>query len=134
VGGQPSTLPTARARQFDFLCRAAIAAGNLTLVVEELRFVTTPSRAPMGWAQVCLTGRHAGLTVFGASQRPASIDKDFLGNCSKVRTGRLTYPEDVKAVSAAARIPAAEIDLLKPLEWIEKDLATGKTTRGKLTF
>lgn len=131
---QPSTLPAARIRQFDFLCRAALAAGNLTLVVEELRFVTTPSRAPLGWAQVCLTGRHAGLTVFGASQRPASIDKDFLGNCSKVRTGRLTYPEDVKAVSAAARIPAAEIDALKPLEWIEKDLNTGKTTRGKLTF
>lgn len=131
---QPSTEPKARVLQFDFLCRAALAAGNLTMVVEELRFVTTPSRAPMGWAQVCLTGRHAGLVVFGASQRPASIDKDFLGNCSKVRTGRLTYPEDVRAVAAAARIPAVQIDVLKPLEWIEKDLSTGKTTRGKLTF
>lgn len=131
---QPSTDPKARVRQFDFLCRAALAAGNLTLVVEELRFVTTPSRAPLGWAQVCLTGRHKGLTVYGASQRPASIDKDFLGNCSRVRTGRLTYPEDVKAVASAARIPLAEIDVLKPLEWIEKDLATGKTTRGKITF
>jgi hypothetical protein len=131
---RPSPDPAKRVSQFDFVCRAALAAGHLTLVVEELRFVTTPSRAPLGWAQVCLTGRHRGLKVYGASQRPASIDKDFLGNCTAVRTGRLAYPEDAKAVCKVMGVPPGEIEKLKPLEWIEKDMATGKISSGVLTF
>lgn len=130
---QPSGDPKLRVRQFDLVCRAALAAGRLTLVVEELRFVTTPSRAPLGWAQVCLTGRHAGLTVYGASQRPASIDKDFLGNCTRIRTGRLAYPADEKAVAAAARVDVSEIPTA-PLEFLEIDLTTGAKTLGKLKF
>lgn len=111
-----------------------LAAGNLSLVIEELRFVTTPSRAPLGWAQVCLTGRHRGLKVFGISQRPASIDKDFLGNCTAIRTGRLAYPEDVKAVCKVMGVPSSKVEALRPLEWLEKDMASGKLTAGVLTF
>lgn len=131
---RPSADPAQRGRQFDLICRAALAAGNLTLVVEELRFVTTPSRAPLGWAQVCLTGRHRGLRVFGISQRPASIDKDFLGNCTAIRTGRLAYPEDVKAVCKVMGVPPAKVEALRPLEWLEKDMATGRMASGVLTF
>lgn len=131
---RPSADPAARVKQFELVCRAALAAGNLTLVVEELRFVTTPSRAPLGWAQVCLTGRHRGLKVFGISQRPASIDKDFLGNCTAIRTGRLAYPEDVKAVTKVMGIPPGKVEALRPLEWLEKDMATGKLSSGVLTF
>lgn len=130
---RPSNDPKVRAQQFDLVCRAALAAGNLSFVVEELRFVTTPSRAPLGWAQVCLTGRHKGLKVYGLSQRPASIDKDFLGNCTQIRTGRLAYAADVKAVAAAVG-NADKIQALKPLEWIECDMTTGKISSGKLTF
>lgn len=131
---QPTFDEKTRAKQFNTVCRLAMAAGKLTFVVEELRFVTTPSRAPEGWARVTMTGRHVGLRVLGASQRPASIDKDFLGNCTSIRSGRLAYPEDVTAVAKAMRVPAAQIDALKPLEWIEKNMATGKVSRGKLTF
>ena len=146
---RPSDDDKIRAVQFDLVCRAALAAGNLTLVVEELRFVTTPSRAPVGWARVCLTGRHKGLTVYGLSQRPASIDKDFLGNCTRIRCGRLVYPEDVRAVGRALGLkvrpdPAgqdlktawsmARLEVLQPLEWIEKDMTTGKFSAGRLKF
>jgi hypothetical protein len=130
----PNAQPKVRDQQFDLFCRAALAAGNLVLVVEELRFVTTPSRAPLGWAQVTLTGRHAGLTVYGASQRPASIDKDFLGNATLVRCGCLTYPEDIRAVAKAMRLPEADLEMLKPLEWVEFDRDTRLHRRGKLTF
>ena len=130
----PHANPQAMARQFDLFCRAALAAGDLTMVVEELRFVTTPSRAPLGWAQVCLTGRHSGLTVYGASQRPASIDKDFLGNATRVRSGCLTYPEDIRAVAKAMRVPESDLAALKPLEWVEFDQKTRAITRGILKF
>lgn len=131
----PSSNEALRVEQFDLACRAALAAGNMTLVIEELRFVTTPSRAPLGWARVCMTGRHAGLTVIGTSQRPANVDKDFLGNCTRIRTGRLAYPEDVATVAKTiGRDLAAEITGLMPLDWIEKDMTTQEITRGRLTF
>lgn len=131
---RPSTQDSMRARQFDVFCGLALAAGNLTLVVEELRFVTTPSRAPLRWAEVTMTGRHRGLKVIGTSQRPASIDKDFLGNATLIRTGRLVYPEDVRAVSKAMRVTDADVEALAPLDWLEVDMQTGKKASGRLTF
>lgn len=123
-----------RVKQFSIFCAAALRAGNLTMLVEELRFVTTPSRAPLKWAEVCLTGRHRGLSVIGTSQRPASIDKDFLGNATLIHAGRLVYPEDVRAVSKAMQVDESRIAGLAPLEWVERDLQSGKVTVGKLTF
>jgi hypothetical protein len=123
-----------RAAAFDLVCRAAYAAGNLTLVVEELRFVTTPSRAPAGWAQVTMTGRHRGLTVIGTSQRPASIDKDFLGNCTLVHSGALVYPEDAGAVAKVLQVNADDICNLAPLAYIERDMQTGKNRKGNISF
>jgi hypothetical protein len=116
---RPSAREDLRARQFDGFCALALAAGHLTLVVEELRFVTSPSRAPLKWAEVTMTGRHKGLRVIGTSQRPASIDKDFLGNATLIHTGRLVYPEDVRAVAKAMQVGEGEIAALQPLEWIE---------------
>lgn len=127
---QPSTNPAARGAQFDLLCGVAHAAGNLSFIAEELRFVTTPSRAPVRWAGVSLTGRHKGLSVIGTSQRPASIDKDFLGNATIIRTGRLVYPQDVKAVATVMQIDPAEIAALPDLHFIEKNMQTGQINRG----
>ena len=131
---RPSADESTRSAQFDVFCGLALAAKNLTLVVEELRFVTTPSRAPMRWAQVTMTGRHAGLRVIGTSQRPASIDKDFLGNATLIHTGRLVYPEDTRAVAKAMRVAESEIDDLAPLDWLEKDMQIGKKAKGRITF
>jgi hypothetical protein len=131
---QPASNEKARAKQFDVFCGLAMALGDLTLVVEELKFVTKPGYAPIRWSAVTMTGRHKGLTVIGASQRPASIDKDFLGNCTCIRTGRLAYPEDVRSVSRAMQVSDTDIAALKPLEWIEKDMATGTVRNGKLVF
>lgn len=131
---RPAAQDNVRARQFDVFCGLALAAGNLTLVVEELRFVTTPSRAPLRWAEVTMTGRHRGLKVIGTSQRPASIDKDFLGNATLIHTGRLVYPEDVRAVAKAMRASESDIEALQPLDWIEADMQTGKKASGRMVF
>jgi len=50
-----------------------------------------------------------------------------------LRTGRLAYGSDVKAVADAIG-NADKIAALKPLEWLEKDMATGKISAGVLTF
>lgn len=130
----PSRNDKTRAKQFDLFCKLAMTAGDLTLLVEELKFVTKPSWSPLPWSEVNLTGRHKKLMVIGTSQRPAHIDKDFLSNATIIHTGMLGEERDMKPVAAAMRIAVEEIAVLKPLEWIEKDRPTGKITKGKLTF
>jgi hypothetical protein len=125
--------------KFDLLCRVAFAAGNCTFFVEELADVTSPTWAPAAWRQVTKKGRHAGLHVIAATQRPADIDKHFLGGCTYIRCFTQRFPADAKAMAGAMKLPQADIDALETVEtpggatvltWIEKDFRTGKTTPG----
>ena len=126
----PSPDPATAAKQFDVFCRVAFHAERMTFVVDELKLVTTPSRSPIGWGMLTGRGRKRGIVTYGLSQRPASIDKDFLGNCTAVRTGRLTYSEDQRAVARVLGVPESEIAALPDLAWIRRDMATGQVTKG----
>ncbi len=128
----PAADPEQMRKQFDLFCQLAFAAGNLTLIVEELAFVTSPSFAPPGWAAVTLKGRHKGLKVYGASQRPASIDKHFFSNATTVRTGRLNYAADIKTLANVLSIVPDQVQSLLPLEYLERDMSTGKVTAGTI--
>lgn len=103
------------------------------MVVEELRFVTTPSRAPEPWSLATMTGRDLDLRIIATSQRPASIDKDFLGNANTVWAGRMDYPEDAQAVAKRMRIGATEFDRLQDLDFIEYT-PDRKIHRGRLAI
>ena len=123
-----------RARQFDVFCTAAYMVGNLFMVAEELNSVTTASHAPGPWQDCTSRGRHRGLQVFGLSQRPAGVDKDFFGNATCVRTGRLNQGSDIDVMADVLMVPRQEVAALLPLQWIERDMKTGIVTRGTLTF
>lgn len=127
----PSPDPKTAVAQFDTLCRIAFYWERLTFIVDELKSVTSPSRSPVGWGMLTGRGRKRGIVIYGLSQRPASIDKDFLGNCNFVRSGRLTYREDQKAVAGVLHVPESDIGALPDLAWIRRDMSTGVTTRGK---
>ena len=131
---QPPPERRAWPQAFSTFCRLALAVGECTLVVEELALVTQPHRAPEGWSAACLTGRHRGLEIIAASQRPASVDKDFFSNATRVRTGRLNYAEDVRTVAQVLDVSPDEIRALRPLEWIERDMHSGEIRRGRMTF
>jgi hypothetical protein len=69
---------------------------------------------------VVLRGRKRGLKIIGTSQRPASIDKDFLSNATLIRCGALGYPNDRVAVAAVMGADPAQIAALvgfKALLW-----------------
>lgn len=117
-------------KQFGALCQMAMLARNVTFIVDELHTVTKPSWAPDGWSQLVMMGRGYGAEVFGLSQRPASMDKDFLGNASAVHVRRLSYEADAKACAAALRVPPREVLDLAGYQWLERDNNTGKVTRG----
>lgn len=131
---KPSFDDKRRAREFELFCRAAYLAGNLTMVVEELRYVTQPALSPPGWRLVVLTGRKRGLRVIGTSQRPAHIDKDFLGNATRLHVGLLNYRDDVQVMAQELGVDAAQVSGLPFLHWIELDRRTRQLSRGQLIF
>ena len=116
---------------FSVVCMAALAARDVCVVVDELHTVTRPNMAPDGWRKLVMMGRSAGCSVIGASQRPASIDKDFFGNCSRVHVRRLGYPEDAKVCAKALGVDAAEVLALSGYKWLERNTLTGKVSRGE---
>lgn len=120
------------ARMFGLFCKLAHAIGGCTVVVEELALVTQASRAPEGWRELSLTGRHRGVVIMAGSQRPASIDKDFFSNCTRIRCGRLNYQADVKTMGDVLGVKGNELRDLAPLEWIERDMGNGSIKRGKI--
>ncbi len=118
------------AERFAVFCAAAFAAGDLTMIIEELQTVTSPSHAAAEWSDCTLRGRHRGLCVVGISQRPASVDKNFFGNATRVRTGRLNYADDVRCMANVLNVAAEDVAALRPLEYIERRMATGEIERG----
>lgn len=108
---------------------------GLTLVVEEMSLSFPVSggvqRAP-GFAQVCSMGRHYGIEVIGISQRIAEVATRFRGNCTETVALRQKGPRDLDAAAAELGVPRAQVEALKPLEYIhEKD---GKISNGKVKF
>lgn len=132
----PSRDDRQREREFELWCRAMLAAGDVLCVVEELAFVTTPSRAPAAWREMTLLGRHERhrLSIIGTSQRPASIDKDFLANADVVHCGRLAYKPDAIKAGEVLGVPAEELLTLPDLHWRERRAGDTAARAGVLTF
>jgi hypothetical protein len=134
--------PDARAfaDRFSLWCRAVYAAGNCTALVEELADVTTASHAPPAWRRLNTSGRHRGLEVIGCTQRPAFVDKAFLGGCTYIRCFTLRHDADKKCMASALGVAYQLIDGLQTIEHddgatinaYERDFRTGQ--RGEITI
>lgn len=114
----PSMDTKKRQAEFGYFCRLVFATKNLHCLVEELRYVTSPSYAPEPWAILSTRGRKKGIRLYGTSQRPAQIDKDFLGNCTEIYAGALVYRPDRRAVSECMRIVEAQLEPLQDFEFL----------------
>lgn len=90
---------------FDVFCHLAYRKQDTWLVNHELSGVTEPNWAPEGWEMCTSDGRHNGMVIIGASQRPATIDKNFLSNCSRIHAFRLT---EMNAIEPLARMLALD--------------------------
>lgn len=140
VAFAPGANPKEFAAKFAMFCRIAFAAGRLKLLVEELADVTGPSFAPLEWRRCTTQGRHRGLQIVAASQRPAQVDKQFLGGCTYIRCFTLRYPADRAAMAGAMDVPVTDIASLSTIEnaagtvitYIEKDFRDGKTQRNTI--
>jgi len=115
---------------FDIVCKMIMACCNVLLIVDELHTVTTATHAPDGWRHINFMGRAFGVHVFGMSQRPASVDKAFMGSLSSVHVGRLPHPPDQKTMAVILGVPHAEVAALTGYQSIQRDMQTGKITRN----
>lgn len=129
---------TVTPKVFDSFCRLAWvylrAKRSSALVVEELADVTTPGKAPAGWGEICRKSREYGSMVYAASQRPAESDKTVLGNASLIHGGQQAFPRDRAYMAEVLDVPAADINKLLPLDWIERDMSSNTVRRGRLAF
>ncbi len=136
----PGNDPKEYAERFAMFCRIAFAAGDLLMLVEELADVTSPSFAPQPWRRCTTQGRHRGLRIVAASQRPAQVDKQFLGGCTYIRCFTLRYPADRTAMAQCMDVPQPQVAALVTIEderrttinYIERDFREGKTTTGAI--
>lgn len=127
---------------FGKVSKLAFAAGKLVFLAEELSDVTTASRAPAEWRRVITQGRHQGLHVIGAAQRPALIDKNFLGACTYIRCFTLRYADDRRNMAKSMDVDQASIDALETTEdgakvtinYLEKDFREKVLQAGKITL
>lgn len=127
---RPPVNRQAAEKHFDSACRIAMMARDVTFIADELHTVTKPSWAPDGWSELIMMGRGYGAEVFGLSQRPASVDKDFFSNCSMVHFGRMSFDADAKAAASALRVKPAEVMALTGHQWLERNVITGELKRG----
>lgn len=122
--------PVKIAEQFDLFCRIAWECIGARVLIEELSRVTSPSWAPASWQNLSTAGRHRKLELIGTAQRPAQIDKDFLGNCTLIRCYRLNYENDAKAVSSVLRVPWESLMDLPDLHYLERHIAARENVAG----
>lgn len=130
----PHADPARAETQFELICRAAFHVGNVLLVAEELAAVTKPTKAPVGWGMATTRGRKRGVSIIGASQRPAQIDKAFLSGCTRVRSGRLLYEDDAQVMAKVLGLGkegVQELMALGDLEFFER-VMPGAAVRGKV--
>lgn len=118
---------------FDLFCRCVFAWGACVCVVEELADVTSPAKAPPGWGQLVRRGRKYGIAIYAVTQRPSESDKTIVGNCTLIHVCKMSKASDRNYMAKEMDISQAEIDQLKPLEFIEK-YQTGEIKRGRLRF
>lgn len=128
-------------KQFALFCRACFITGNLCMLVEELELVTRPAWAPAAWRNCTKRGRHVGLQILAATQRPADADKAFWSSCTYIRCHALRETEDGQRMAKVLKMPYEQIEKLQTIAlsdtktqitYVEKDFNAG--TSGQKTI
>jgi hypothetical protein len=123
-------------KDFDYWSRVAYTIGRIKpiiIVSEELADVTSPAKAPAGWGMLVRKILGFGCDIYAITQRPAESDKTIMGNATYFHVGRLARAGDRSYMAKEMDIPVVNLNVLKPLEWIEKH-SCGAVKRGKLRF
>jgi len=121
---------------FDVFCKLAWIYCRSRMghvVVEELADVTTPSKAPTSWGEIVRKSRGYGTTVYALTQRPQEVDKTVQGNAALFHCGMMSDKHDARYVAQRLlNIDTAQVEALKPLQFIERDVRAMTIRTGKV--
>lgn len=123
-------------KEFDVFCMIAYKSNpskkekNVLVLAEELADVTRPGWSPRWWKKISTQGRHQGLDVYGASQRPAGLDKTFLSLCTEVRCYTLSTASECKYMSEIMHCHPDEISNLPYYHYIHRYKFEKKNVTG----
>lgn len=120
--------------QFDLFCRIAHAAGDLTVIADELHRVMLANWSPAGWNLLVCMGRARGVRIVAASQRPAGIEKGFWDQATVIRSGRLNGEASARTVAGVLLVPWQEIVALPALHWIQRSIYRPVIARGRVEW
>lgn len=80
----------------EYLCRAALARGDLHVVFEEIDTLSTPYSTPYHLSRLIKYGRHYGIQLAGVSRRPAEVSRLFTSQASRFVIFPQVEPNDIK--------------------------------------
>jgi hypothetical protein len=123
-----------KAKDFSFFCKCAFAWGRCTVVAEEIAGVTSPGKAPEGWHMLVSRGRKRGISIYAVTQRPSESDKTVFGNASALHVGRMTRKKDRVYIAGELDCKVDILDDLQPLDYVHREMSTGKVTTGRIHF
>lgn len=124
-------------REFDKFCEIAYKSnpghetGKVLVLAEELADVTKAGSSPMYWRKLATQGRHKGLKIIGATQRPQLVDKTFLNAATEVRCYRLNTANDAKVMADIVHRLPVEIVSLPKFHYFHRYTETAETVAGK---
>lgn len=120
-------------KQFDRVAARAMKLGVLKpvlFIAEELADLTQPGKATGGWGELTRAGRGIGNDAMAITQRIQEIDKTTATQASLVRIYQQNTPRDAEYIERNTGIPAADVEKLKPHEFIEKDMINKEIRTG----
>lgn len=124
--------------EFELFCQCVFHFGcyfgECAVIAEELADVTTVAKAPSGWGILCRRGLKRGINIFAISQRWAEADKTAIGNATEFYLFRQSTKSDAKYMAEKTGVDWVEIDKLVPLEFINYNAFTKKSTKSMLIF
>ena len=112
--------------QFSRLAWLYCQAHGGDVLIEELADVTTSSKAPLSWGEICRKSRGFGSNVYAVTQRPQEVDKTVQGNASVTIVGMM--PDFVDARYCAVRLLSCkpeQVAALRAYQFIRRDARAG---------
>ena len=109
---------------FEFVNRAAAAAGDLTLLWGEIHLFAPRGRLPMIATQLVQAGRHDGVRIIACARRPLRVPRDLTADATRIVCFQTTEPNDVRYLVEFVGQAALDVRGLQQwhaLDWRERE-------------
>ena len=119
---------------FDFVCECVAARRHRSLfLVDELQGVSSSWGGSGWWDFLEREGRHDGVELAAAAQRPVMIDGQVIANATRIVVFRLGHSRDRRLIADELDIDADRLRI-PPLDFLDFDVESETLKPGRLVF